>query len=167
MKKVITICLLVVSLFLGGMTMESKTTKKKSKALNSSSAIIGKIIVDEWNTYNLLANGKLTKDRVPEITGSYQKLNDEKCYRVEKKIGTSGDYDSSIFLIVDNNAYIIVNNGGEGKINQFSYDRKNNLVTIINDSGSSDEDFMEWNDLHSLTMPLSHFEKFATVKWIK
>lgn len=32
MKKLITICLLVVSLIIGGMTLEAKTTKKKSRA---------------------------------------------------------------------------------------------------------------------------------------
>ena len=32
MKKVITICLLVVTLLVGGMTMDAKTTKKKGKA---------------------------------------------------------------------------------------------------------------------------------------
>ena len=44
MNKVITICLLVVTLLLGGMTMEAKTTKKKStktKTTQTSSA--------QWN----------------------------------------------------------------------------------------------------------------------
>lgn len=35
MKKIITICLLAVSLFMAGMTIEAKTTKKKSKASSS------------------------------------------------------------------------------------------------------------------------------------
>ena len=37
MKKVITICILVVTFLVGGMTMEAKTTKKKSKAKSSRS----------------------------------------------------------------------------------------------------------------------------------
>ena len=44
MKKVITICLLVVTLFVGSMTMDAKTTKKKStrgKTTQTSSA--------QWN----------------------------------------------------------------------------------------------------------------------
>ena len=32
MKKIITVCLLIVTLLIGGMTMEAKTTKKKAKA---------------------------------------------------------------------------------------------------------------------------------------
>ena len=35
MKKVITICLLVVTLLVGGLTVEAKTTKKKSKIKSS------------------------------------------------------------------------------------------------------------------------------------
>ena len=38
MKKIITICLLVVTLLLGGMTMEAKTTKKKAKAKTASTS---------------------------------------------------------------------------------------------------------------------------------
>lgn len=32
MKKVITVCLVIITLFVGGMTVDAKTTKKKSKA---------------------------------------------------------------------------------------------------------------------------------------
>lgn len=35
MKKVITICLLVITLLVGGMSLDAKTTKKKSKARTS------------------------------------------------------------------------------------------------------------------------------------
>ena len=38
MKKVITICLIAVSLLVGGITMEAKTAKKKAKAKTSSTA---------------------------------------------------------------------------------------------------------------------------------
>ena len=38
MKKVITICLLVISLLVGGTTVDAKTTKKKGKARTTQSA---------------------------------------------------------------------------------------------------------------------------------
>ena len=49
MKKVITICLMVVTLLVGGMTVEAKTTKKKGKARTTqiskkSSGLAEKII---------------------------------------------------------------------------------------------------------------------------
>ena len=40
MKKVITICFLVATLLFGGMALEAKTTKKKSKARTSQSSNI-------------------------------------------------------------------------------------------------------------------------------
>ena len=43
MKKVITICLLVVTLLVGGMTMDAKTTKKKSSKTSSSASWNGDI----------------------------------------------------------------------------------------------------------------------------
>ena len=45
MKRVITICLLVVSIFVGGMTVDAKTTKKKGKAKTSQSSSASKY----WN----------------------------------------------------------------------------------------------------------------------
>ena len=43
MKKVITICLLVVTLLVGGMTMDAKTSKKKSSKSSSSATWNGDI----------------------------------------------------------------------------------------------------------------------------
>ena len=73
MKKVITIALLVVTLLAGGMTMEAKTTKKKTKHSSSNTSVIGKYTY-EGLSYQLLSNGKIkTNDKC--ITGRYTKKN--------------------------------------------------------------------------------------------
>ena len=62
MKNVITICLLVVVILVGGMTVEAKTTKRASKATTTqtkrSPNIMGKVKVD-CMTYNIMKNGTI------------------------------------------------------------------------------------------------------------
>lgn len=59
MKKVIIICLLVVTLLVGGMTIDAKTTKRASKAKTTqtkqSPNVMGKVKVDNM-TYNIMKN---------------------------------------------------------------------------------------------------------------
>lgn len=43
MKKIFTICLLIIALLAGGMTMDAKTTKKKSSKSSSSASWNGDI----------------------------------------------------------------------------------------------------------------------------
>ncbi|MCH5223258.1 MAG: hypothetical protein J1E82_04390 [Muribaculaceae bacterium] len=42
MKKIFTICLLIITLLTGGMTMDAKTAKKKAKARSSQTS-------SQWN----------------------------------------------------------------------------------------------------------------------
>ena len=57
MKKAITICLLVVTLLMGGMTMDAKTTKKKTKARTTQSSKSGTDGASKLN-YGTFFSGK-------------------------------------------------------------------------------------------------------------
>lgn len=58
MKKIITICLLVITLLVGGMTLDAKTTKKSAKTSqsrksSSSSFTVNSFIKGTYNGYEL------------------------------------------------------------------------------------------------------------------
>lgn len=78
MKKVITICLLAVSLLVGGITTEAKTAKKKAKAKTSQTSS------SQWNgdipsgtiLYNTFFNGKASSYKSQFINHGYT-VNEE------------------------------------------------------------------------------------------
>ena len=172
MKKVITICLLVITLLAGGMTAEAKTTKKKSKTKSNSSAICKFKYYDATVgesrykvTFSLLPNGKV-KSTKKCISGVYNKLKG--AYHVT--LDTDGDKCGDSCwedLIVGNYIYSIGGGTGDDTIHEFTFNPSDNTVTIINSSDMSDREFMKWNNLPSLKVPLSHFEKVGTVTWMK
>ena len=90
MKKLITICLLVVTLLVGGMTMDAKTTKKKSKGSSSkqSSSVFANFTYD-GNSWGLKKNG----DVVSKMHNG--------------KYGEAGKY------VEDNSGYILVFGSGD------------------------------------------------------
>ena len=162
MKKVITICLLVVVILIGGMTMEAKTTKKAKTKSNST--VIGKFKYYD-DTISLLSNGRI-KSSSKEIDGFYAKIKG--AYKVTLT-PTSDYYGHWLYewLIVGDNIYIIGGGNTNETIHDFTFNPSDNSVTIINTSDMSDREFMKYNSLPSMTVPLSHFEKFGKVTWIK
>ena len=166
MKKVITVCLLLVSLLVGGLTADAKTTKKKSKAKSNSSVICKFKYYDD--TISLLSNGGIkgtSRDKC-EYTGSYVKLKGG--YHVTLGWGCPDNaHGCSELLIVGDYIYIIGGGTTSDTIHDFTYNPSDKTVTVINTSGMSDREFMEYNHLSSMTVPLSHYEKFGKVTWIK
>lgn len=77
MKKVITLCFLIAVLLAGGMTMEAKSTKKKSKGRSSQTSA-------QWNgdipsgtiLYNTFFNGKASSYKSHFIDHGYT-VNEE------------------------------------------------------------------------------------------
>ena len=98
MKKVITICLLIVTLLAGGMTMEAKTTKKKSSKKSSQTVAKAQLLSNDVcryftfsskGTYNWGGNDGSSCDSGPYVkdgdvyilvssrNGAYVLINDE------------------------------------------------------------------------------------------
>ena len=98
MKKIITICLLVVTLLVGGMTAEAKTTKKKSSKKSSQTVAKAQLLSNDIcsyftfsskGTYNWGGNGGSSCDSGPYVVdgdvyilvssrnGAYVLINDE------------------------------------------------------------------------------------------
>ena len=164
MKKVITICLLVVTLLAGGMTMDAKTTKKKSKTrttktVGSNVAIAGKFTAYD-HIYTLLANGKI-KSPKGRIIGKYEKKDNGSYYEIDM---SEGDW-YVIYMIVGNKVYA-VGGGTDGiGIEEFSYNTSDNTVSVVNTTDLDDKEFLEYNEISSLRAPLSEFNEIGTVKW--
>ena len=75
MKKVIAICLLIMTFLIGGMPLDAKTTKKKSGG--SSSKVIGKCSINpryDVSSITLFANGK-AKTNNKCWSGKYKKID--------------------------------------------------------------------------------------------
>ena len=174
MRKLITICILVVTLLADGMTMEAKTTKKKGKTKNNSS-VICKLKYNDTNpnsdshnlTVSLLNNGKI-KTSSKCLRGNYEKLSG--AYKINIYSAPYSYCGDTMWqdLIVGDEVYSIGGGTDGDCIHEFTFDPSNNSVTIINSSYDlTDKEFMEFNDLPSLTVPLSHFEKVGKVTWMK
>lgn len=167
MKKIITICLLAFTLLASGITMEAKTTKKKSKPSNTKSTVIGKYTYQGMD-YQLLSNGKIkTKDKC--ITGNHTKNNGYYDIVIESGSNSYKCGDWVYFcIIVDDNVYLLGGGTDEWNIWKYNYNNKNGTITFINHMGKDNEkEFLKYNDLPSLTVPLSHFEKVGKVTWTK
>ena len=170
MKKLITICLLVVTMLVGGMTVDAKTTKKKSKAKSNSSAIC-KFKFDNvtkgdsrYNvSFSLLSNGKVKATKNGFI-GNFKKLKG--AYKVTIDEVLEGDSCWEVLFVGD---YVYSIGGGTDgdTVHDFTFNPSGNTVTIINSSDMSDREFKELNKLPSLTLPLSHFKRVGKVTWMK
>lgn len=166
MKKLATILMLVAAVLVGGMTVDAQTTKKKAKT-KSHSTVIGMFKYDD-DTFSILSDGriKVTSHYKCDYTASYVKLKGG--YHVTS--GWAGDdcgHGCGEWLIVGDNIYIIGGGNTNETIHDFTFNPSDNSVTIINTSDMSDREFMKYNDLPSLTVPLSHFDKLGKVTWIK
>lgn len=113
MKKIITICLLVVTLLAGGMTMEAKTTKKKAKA-KTTRTTKSKIPAGAFAMIKIWGDQKLylTKNGKVEDTngwwsGEVIENNDAYILVIEHDIdGNAG----MLGVIYNNTFYIVINN---------------------------------------------------------
>ena len=166
MKKVITICLLVVNLLVGGMTVEAKTTKKKSTKSSSQTVAKAQLLSNDVcsyftfsskGTYNWGGNGGSSCDSGPYIKdgnayilvsgrhGAYVLLNDE-LYSIT-------DDDPGAEPLVDwlaSNAYGLT----QSKMKQmFSFDKDDFTLDYHVDGISGS---VELNDLDS-----------ESIKWLK
>lgn len=100
MKKVITICMLIVSLIAGGMTMDAKTTKKKSSHKTSASA-------SQSNTFGI-------KSFLEKNAGEWDIKPDNKIEATLSKLGftkTPVSYMSSRPVVKDENGNYITPQG--------------------------------------------------------
>ena len=95
MKRVITICLLVVSIFVGGMTVDAKTTKKKGKARTTqttSSSKINKLLNEYEEAVDILSsfyNPVYKELNDVGYLGSQASKQEEKLYQKLKKLEKS------------------------------------------------------------------------------
>ena len=169
MKKIITIALLVVTLLVGGMTVDAKTTKKKAKT-KSHSTVIGKFeyttdIYGSKATISLLSNGNI-KCTNKCIGGSYEKITG--AYKIFLfPNGVDCGHWCEICLIVGDYAYAIGGGFYEKAIVDCTFNPKDKTVRVMGSDGVSDRELMEFHELPSLTLPLSYFEKVGKVTWIK
>ena len=95
MKRVITICLLVVSIFVGGMNVDSKTTKKKNKAKTTrttSSSKINKLLNEYEEAIDILSSWYNPDCQCVEwggYLGSQASKQEEQLYKQLKKYESS------------------------------------------------------------------------------
>ena len=117
-------------------------------------------------SFSLLSNGKVKATKKCFI-GKYVKLNG--AYKVTLDTDGSNYCGDGCWevLIVGNYVYSIGGGTDADTIHDFTFNPSDNKVTIINSSGMSNREFMQWNNLPSLTLPLSHFEKVGTAAWMK
>lgn len=168
MKKIITIMMAVAVILFGGMTMEAKTAKKKSKG--STSKIIGKGRLtdnEEFSSISLLANGKV-KTNSKCLTGDYEKKDGGKYYIVW--LVTSCGDGGIILLLTDNDIYFI-DSGSEGyEIWDFIYYPDKQYIHVLLHSSINESEWFENNAYRgftSLDIPLSKFSKIGTFNLIK
>ena len=105
MKKVITICLLVVSLFVGGWTLDAKTTKKKTKTrtsqASSASNVSGPSYMVYTNDFFKFSKGKLLEYKDPDKLYSYL---ENKGYKI---ISSTIPFEGWIDKTYENNGIVI------------------------------------------------------------
>lgn len=167
MKRTIILISFIFGLLMGGVSVEAKTTTKK-RSKGNSAKIIGKFTDGSKATYTMYSNGKI-KSTDKCIYGSFEKKGGGSFYSVY--LDTTGSAycgDASwVYMIVGNSVYA-VGGGTDGfGIEEFTYNPSNKTVTVYNESELSNYEFMRYNDLPSMTVPLSHFEKIGSVKWVK
>lgn len=170
MKKVSYLFILIVTLLISGVSVDAKTTKKKSKS--SSSRIIGKFKVQDSDlTVFLHANGKVTTtDKCDK--GAYEKKDEGKYYTLYYGSGGQGDCGEGEvnYLITGNDVYYIDSDHTGAIYNFIYYPNKEIIKVILDDSFQNEKEWLEENEdrgFTSLEIPLSKFEKIGTMTWIK
>lgn len=161
MKKTIALCLLVLTILIGGISADAKTSKKGkgSKSLRANTAVAGKFTAYD-DTYTLLANGKIKSPR-GRLIGTYEKKGDGSYYEI---VMDDGDW-YVIYMFVGNKVYS-VGGGTDGLgIEKFTYNPSDKTVSVVNTTDLDDAEFMEYNAISSLRAPLSEFEVIGTVTW--
>lgn len=168
MKKVITILMALTVFLFGGMTVDAKTPKKKTKG--SHSKVIGECSITAKNTsissISLLTNGK-AKTNNKCWSGEYEKKDGGKYYILS--LCTSCGDGCTIYLLADNNVYYI-DGGSEGyEIWDFIYYPEKSFIHVLIDTSMDETEWLEYNDYRnftSLDIPLSKFDKIGTYKLI-
>lgn len=168
MRRIIILISLIVTLLIGGVSIEAKTSKKK-RSKGSSAQVIGKF-TDGSTVYTMYSNGKI-KTTNKCLTGSYKKGENGSFYTVylwTTGTGSNNCGDGAwVYMIAEDNVYAMGYGTDGSGIEDFTYNPNYKLVTVYNNSGYPDDEFMMVNDLPAFTMPLSHFVKLGTVQWTK
>ena len=167
MKRITILFSLIFVLLIGSVSIEAKSSKKKSSK-GSSATVIGKFTNGSSATFTMYSNGKI-KSTDKCIYGSYKKEGGGSFYTVY--LDTTGSAycgDASwVYMIVGTSVYAMGGGTDGFGIEEFTYNPSKKTVTVYNTSGLSDMEFMQENGLSSLTVPLSDFEKIGSVRWSK
>lgn len=174
MKKLITICLVMISLAFTGMAAQkaysSKTKGKRHKT--TSSRVIGhfKAKFDDLTVY-LHSNGKVTTSKKC-YRGGFKKKDGGKYYTLYYSSGGGGDCGEGelVYLITGNEVYYI-DGGSENVINDFTYNPDKRCIKVnLDPTYQTEREWLQENAYRgftSLEIPLSKFDREGTITWTK